>query len=90
MEWEGQLIGFPRVAATCDYLAPARFEDVLEIAVALDRVGDKSVSYAFEFFCGGRKLATGKVTSVCCRVIDENHFESIAIPAGYRARIEQE
>jgi YbgC/YbaW family acyl-CoA thioester hydrolase len=90
MEWEGQLIGFPRVAATCDYLAPARFEDLLEIVATLDRVGEKSVTYAFEVFCRGKKLATGKVTSVCCRVVGENHYESIAIPTGYRARLEQE
>jgi YbgC/YbaW family acyl-CoA thioester hydrolase len=90
MQWEGQLIGFPRVAATCDYLAPARFEDLLEIAATLERVGDKSVTYAFEVSCGGRKLAAGKVTSVCCRVIDESHYESMSIPASYRARLEQE
>src|SRR5438094_9966074 len=40
-------LGFPRVAASCDYVRPARFEDVLEIAVTLRRLGSKSVTYGF-------------------------------------------
>ena len=89
MPWEGMTIGFPRVAASCDYLRPARFEDLLEIAVTLERLGEKSVTYAFEFSCAGRQLAKGKVTSVCCRVVGDNHYESMPIPAGYRARLEE-
>jgi YbgC/YbaW family acyl-CoA thioester hydrolase len=88
MPWEGMMIGFPRVAATCDYLRPARFEDLLEIAVALERLGEKSVTYGFAFSSNGYELAKGKVTSVCCRVVGEHQYESIAIPAGYRARLE--
>src|ERR1700716_3519380 len=66
MEWEGQSIGFPRVSAICDYIKPARFEDLLDVAVTIDRIGTKSVSYAFEFSLGGETIAKGKVTSVCC------------------------
>src|SRR5436190_17765012 len=72
LEWEGQAIGFPRVAANCDYLKPARFEDVLDIAVTTERIGAKSVTYAFEFTRDGVPLARGKVTSVCCRVSEEH------------------
>src|SRR6266498_4828431 len=68
LDWEGQAIGFPRVSASCDYIQPARFEDVLDVAVMIDRIGTKSVTYAFEFSRGGVKIASGKVTSVCCRV----------------------
>jgi 4-hydroxybenzoyl-CoA thioesterase/acyl-CoA thioester hydrolase len=89
MDWEGQRIGFPRVAAACDYFQPARFQDEVEITVSLDRLGEKSVTYTFEFFSKGTKLAAGKATSVCCRVVGDNRFEPMAIPAGYRARIEQ-
>jgi acyl-CoA thioester hydrolase len=89
MDWEGQAIGFPRVGASCDYVSPARFQDLIDIELSIERLGDKSVTYAFEFFCGGKKLAAGKVTSVCCRVLADNRFEATAIPAGYRARLEQ-
>src|ERR1700740_1481407 len=50
LNWEGRKIGFPRGSASCDYMRPARFEDVLEVAVSIERVGSKSVTYGFEFF----------------------------------------
>jgi YbgC/YbaW family acyl-CoA thioester hydrolase len=87
IEWEGQTLGFPRVAASCDYVKPARFEDVLEVAVAIDRVGSKSVTFAFEFTRAGDLIARGKVTSVCCRVGKDHQIEGIEIPATYRARL---
>src|SRR5207247_1164655 len=52
-EHDGERLGFPRVSAACDYQRPVRFEDVLEIAVTLARVGPKSVTYEFEFSCRG-------------------------------------
>src|SRR3954451_9776865 len=85
MDWEGQAIGFPRVSATCDYVRPARFEDVLDVAVRIERIGTKSVTYALEFTCDGETIARGKVTSVCCRIGKDNAIEGIEIPAGYRA-----
>jgi acyl-CoA thioester hydrolase len=88
MDWEGCTIGFPRVSATCDYASPARFEDVLEVAVAVERLGTKSVTYAFTFTRGETMIAQGKVTSVCCQVGAGNAFEAIAIPEGYRARLQ--
>ncbi|HSQ55857.1 MAG TPA: thioesterase family protein, partial [Gemmata sp.] len=38
----GKKIGFPRVAASCDFQKPALFEDVLTIAVEVEKVGGKS------------------------------------------------
>jgi YbgC/YbaW family acyl-CoA thioester hydrolase len=87
--WESEPLGFPRVSATCDYFKPARFEDVIDITVSLVRLGEKSVTYGFEFSKGGELLARGKVTSVCCRVGPNHALEAIAIPATYRERLEQ-
>lgn len=88
MDWEGLALGFPRVAATCDYLKPARFEDLLDVEVSIERIGTKSITYAFEFLRGGAPIARGKVTSVCCRVGKDNQMTGIEIPAGYRARLQ--
>jgi YbgC/YbaW family acyl-CoA thioester hydrolase len=85
--WEGERIGFPRVSASCDYLKPVRFEDELEIAVRLERLGRKSVTYAFEFFKGGEAVARGQVTSVCCRIVPGHSIEAIDIPEGIRAKL---
>ncbi|MCI0685292.1 MAG: acyl-CoA thioesterase [Gemmataceae bacterium] len=88
IDWEGQTLAFPRVAAACDYVQPARFQDVLDIDVTIDRIGGKSVTFAFSFSCRGVKLAGGKVTSACCRATDDERLEAIPIPASYRARLE--
>src|SRR5687768_9765517 len=90
MDWDGQAIGFPRVSASCDYIAPARFEDLLDVAVSLERLGSKSVTYAFESTRGTTIIARGKVTSCCVRLGADHRMEGIVIPAGYRERLASE
>jgi YbgC/YbaW family acyl-CoA thioester hydrolase len=87
LTWEGEKISFPRVAASCDYLRPARFEDLLDITVRVQRVGRKSVTYIFEFAKDGEVVARGTLSSVCCRVGEGLPLESIAIPASLRAKL---
>lgn len=86
--WEGRKISFPRVAASCDYMRPIRFEDVVEITVSLQRVGRKSVTYAFEFYRGAELIARGQLSSVCCLASDGGTIKSIEIPAPIREQLE--
>jgi YbgC/YbaW family acyl-CoA thioester hydrolase len=88
MHHEGLALGFPRVSASCDYLRPAYFGDLLTVTVRVQKVGSKSVTYAFEFFRDDELLARGRVTSVCCRVNPDGSFESTEVPAGLRARLQ--
>jgi 4-hydroxybenzoyl-CoA thioesterase/acyl-CoA thioester hydrolase len=76
---EGPL-SFPRVSARCDYQLPARFEDVLDIEVAIVRLGSKSVTYEFNFGQQGRPIASGQTTTVCCRFAADGTPRSIPIP----------
>jgi acyl-CoA thioester hydrolase len=87
MLWEGQQLGFPRVAASCDYLQPVRFEDIIDITVTLERLGAKSATYLFAFSHEGAAVARGKVVTVCCRVGKDQAIESIEIPATLRERL---
>lgn len=89
LDWEGQKIGLPRVSASCDFMRPARFEDVLEISVELRNIGRKSITYVFEFSKQGEPIARGQISAVCCRVGEGRQLESIEIPASLRARLEQ-
>ena len=89
MTWEGQAIGFPRVSAACDYLSPARFEDVLETAVSIRKIGRKSVTFGFQFSRAGEPVARGQVSTVCCRVNADHQLEPIPIPASFRERLER-
>jgi len=90
LNWEGQALGFPRVSASCDYLKPARFEDVLEVAVRVDKVGRKSVTFVFEFSRAGDTLARGRITTVCCRLVGGQQLEPLEIPASLRRQLEQD
>ena len=87
MEWKGRKISFPRVGASCDYLRPLHFEDVVEIAVGLKRLGRKSVTYEFEFLLGEEVVARGHLSSVCCLVSAGQEIESIEIPESIRDRL---
>lgn len=83
-EWEGQKVSFPRVSASCDFLAPIRFQDVIEISVQIDKVGRSSVTYAFEVFKGDVVAARGRLTSVLCRVGAGHGLEAMEIPGPIR------
>jgi 4-hydroxybenzoyl-CoA thioesterase/acyl-CoA thioester hydrolase len=88
MTWGEEHLGFPRVSATCDFLRPVSFEDVVDIDVRVERVGSKSVTYSFEFTHEGETVARGKVSAVCCRVRPGVHeIESVEIPDGIRTRL---
>jgi len=88
LEWDGQMLGFPRVAASCDYLRPVTFEDVLDVVVSVRQVGRKSVTYAFEFSKEGEPVARGQITTVCCRVGPGRQIQAIEIPPGIRDRLQ--
>jgi 4-hydroxybenzoyl-CoA thioesterase/acyl-CoA thioester hydrolase len=88
-EIDGDVVSFPRVAATCEFHSPARCEDVLDIDVTVERVGTKSVTYTFHFSQHGRDVADGKMTSVCCRVPHGKPPISIPIPRDFAEKLRQ-
>lgn len=79
-EINGDVVTFPRVAASCEFHSPARCEEMLDIDVTVNRVGTKSVTYGFQFSQRGRDVATGQMTSVCCRMPHGEPPISIPIP----------
>jgi acyl-CoA thioester hydrolase len=81
------VISWPRVAVACEYRGALRFEDEFEIIVRVERLGEKSVTFVFEFAKDGKELARGKITAVCCRISDDHPPKSIAIPEGMAAKL---
>lgn len=81
--------GFPRVSAACEYLQPARFEDLLTITVTVENLGQKSVRYRFDFTNQrGQMVAVGRITAVFCRSIGPDRLEAVEIPPEVRQRLE--
>ena len=86
---DGMKWGFPRVSAACDYQKPAKFADVLTIAVTLEKIGKKSASYRFDFTNQrGEPVAVGRMTAVFCRAGGPNEIEALEIPPNIRAKME--
>jgi len=82
-------LGWPRLAASCEYLSPAKFEEVLDIRVAVARKGNKSMTYQFEFHREGILIARGQMSSACCVVGAAGKLKSIPIPDFLAAQIQE-
>jgi acyl-CoA thioesterase FadM len=84
LESDGAKITWPRVRALCSFVVPARYDDILEIDLNVARIGEKSLTYEIRFRRGETLLATGELTTVCCRFRHDLPLESIPIPDEYR------
>lgn len=85
---QGHRVGFPRVSATCDYLKPALFEEMIDLSVTLEKVGRKSITYRFDFSRAGEAIAVGHISAVYCRTTPGHGIESLEIPLDLRAKLE--
>jgi acyl-CoA thioester hydrolase len=86
---DGFRIGWPRVAASCDYLAPVRFGDVIDLHVKVVRKGTTSITWAHEISRDGTPIARGRITSVCCRFGPDGAAQPIPLPRLVAEKIEQ-
>ncbi len=83
---EGGKISWPRVSANCDFKSPARFEDLVEISVSVQRLGNRSVTYQFALSCEGRPIANGTMTAACC-FVGKDRIEAVEVPAAVREKL---
>ena len=79
-EWNGNKIGWPRLAASCEYLSPLRFEDEVDIHLRVSKKGTKSLTYQFRFIHQGTDVARGEITTVCCITNPGEKLRAIPIP----------
>lgn len=77
---QGEPWTWPRVKVECEYLAPLRIGDEVEIEVRVAKRGTSSVTYAHTLTCAGRPVARAQVTTVCCRRQPDDTLQPQAIP----------
>ena len=87
MQVEGQEITWPRVSSKCDFCSMAKFEEVLEIATNISRLGEKSVTWSFHITIGSRDVASGEITTVCCCVAADGVLSSTPIPPLFLSKL---
>jgi YbgC/YbaW family acyl-CoA thioester hydrolase len=77
---DGVETGWPRVNASCDYRAPARFSDLLTIRLFIAEVRPRSVRYRFEITRDETLIAVGSVTAAHVAITPEG-IKAVPIPS---------
>jgi acyl-CoA thioester hydrolase len=80
-------VGFPRVAASCDFKAPLHFEDEFEVHVRVEAVGRRSLKYGFTLRRDDDILATGSMTSVSVVRTPGGVVQSVELPPDVVTRL---
>ncbi len=81
-------ISFPRVKAECEYRAPAHFEESLDAALRLERMGAKSLTFAIDFTRERKPIASGRMVCVCCHMVRGGPITSMEIPDHIRRQLD--
>lgn len=83
----------PRVHAECDYLAPLRFEDEVQIHLLVEKKGSRSLSSQFHFHrLNGptqQLVAHGRVTVVCAARQPDGTLKAVPFPRQLAERIQE-
>jgi acyl-CoA thioester hydrolase len=81
-------VDFAMRAITVEYVAPARFDDLLEVFVRVDRIGTTSITYDHAVYRlndeGDELMATAKATLVCI-ALDERR--AVPVPDALREQV---
>jgi acyl-CoA thioester hydrolase len=74
--------------AECDFRAPARFGDVLDVRLALEAIGRTSFTYGYEIISvpDGRTIATGRTVQV---IFDYARRTPVEISADLRDKLSE-
>ena len=81
-------VDFAMRAITVEYVAPARFDDLLEVFVRVDRIGTTSITYDHAVYRlnddGDELMASAKATLVCI-ALDERR--AVPVPDAFREQV---
>jgi len=86
-------LGLPRVSARCDFRAPLRYQDCVQVRLRVREKREKSLTYEFIF----RKLdgaptvevARGSLTVVCVAIDEQSGtMRAVALPEAFDRQIE--
>ncbi len=75
---------FFAVKTLLEYLAPARFDDLLEIGVRVSRLGGSSIAFELGIWRGEDQLTSGEVVNVHA---DPGSRKSLRLPDWLRERV---
>jgi YbgC/YbaW family acyl-CoA thioester hydrolase len=74
-------VGWPRVAASCEFKRPLRFEDEFDVHIRVAQKTSKTFRYAATLKKNGEVLAVGSLTIICVRRTPGEPLKAIDMPA---------
>ena len=74
-------------AMTVEYHAPARFDDLIEVDVRINRIGTSSVTYEFAAYLGGATLAVTATQTLV--LVDLAERKPCPVPEWWREKIRE-
>jgi YbgC/YbaW family acyl-CoA thioester hydrolase len=82
-------IGWPRVAARCDYHAPLHFEEEADVQLTVTEIRTKAIRYRFHVRkLDGTVAALGELTVVAVQADPETRkMRAVPIPTAFREKI---
>jgi acyl-CoA thioester hydrolase len=83
----------PRVHAECDYGAPLRFEDEVQVRLLVERKGRRSLTYQFRFSrldrSGPQEVARGRLTVASVERQADGTMKAVPLPKAIADKIQQ-
>jgi len=80
-------IGWPRVAASCEYHRPLKFEQEFEITVRIGEMTKRTIAYFGEITRSGQRIAIGNWKIACVDKLPDGSMKSAEIPADVANRL---
>lgn len=86
---ENSPIGWPRVAAACEFHRPLKFEQEFEVVVRIAELTKRTIAYTGEIACGGQRIATAKWKIACVSRAADGSMKSADVPADVAGRLKK-
>lgn len=81
-------LDFMLVSQSMEWRAPARYDDVLEISVAVQEVGGHSITIVTDFRRAGEEAVIASARTVRV-LVDARTVQKVEVPSGLRAVLEK-
>ena len=85
---EKSAIGWPRVAAACEFFRPLRFEQEFEVCLRIVEIDRRTIRYEGTITRGEERIAKGDWKIACVTKFEDGTMKSAAIPAAVSERLE--
>jgi acyl-CoA thioester hydrolase len=80
-------IGWPRVAAACEFHRALKFEQEFDVTIRVTEITKRTMSYVCEMTQDGQKIATGTLKIACVSKLPDGSMKSVEIPQDIAMRL---